>query len=210
VTDFTIFLVDDDPAVLQAIDGLLRAAGYPTKAYCSAKTFLDEHDVSIPGCVVLDLAMPELNGLDVQKVFARQGITRPIIFLTGQATIPDSVQAMKGGATDFLTKPVDPSKLLSAVESAKVRDKNQRDIEVRHDVVLQRMSKLTAREKQVLEHVIQGWRNKQIGAALGIGEKTVKLYRGRMLEKMGVRSVPDLVRMTALVSQENGGPRKKT
>jgi FixJ family two-component response regulator len=200
VHDFTVFLVDDNRAVLRALDGLLRAAGYPTKTYSSAKIFLHEHDVSVPGCLVLDLAMPELNGLEVQEAFARQGVTRPIIFLTGQATIPASVQAMKAGAIDFLSKPVNKPELLSAIESAKVRDKNQRDIEVRQDVVLQRISTLTAREKAVLEHVVKGWLNKQIGAALGIGEKTVKVYRGRMLQKMGVRTVPDLVRMTVLVS----------
>jgi FixJ family two-component response regulator len=210
MTDFTIFLVDDDSGVLQGLTWLLEAAGYSTKAYSSAKNFLDEHDDSMPGCVVLDLAMPELNGLGVQAELVRHGITRPIIFLTGEATIPESVQAIKAGAMDFLMKPVDRSQLLTAIEFAKAQDGAQRHAEAERHLVLQRMAKLTAREKEVLEYVTKGWLNKQIGAALGIGEKTVKVYRGRMLEKMGVRRVPDLVRMTALVSQENGGPRRQT
>jgi FixJ family two-component response regulator len=210
MTDFTIFLVDDDSGVLQGLTWLLEAAGYSTKAYSSAKNFLDEYDDSIPGCVVLDLAMPELNGLGVQAELVRHGITRPIIFLTGEATIPESVQAIKAGAMDFLMKPVDRSQLLTAIEFAKAQDWAQRHAEAERHSVLERMAKLTAREKEVLEYVTKGWLNKQIGAAIGVGEKTVKVYRGRMLEKMGVRRVPDLVRMTALVSQENGGPRRKT
>jgi FixJ family two-component response regulator len=203
MADFTIFLVDDDPGVLQGLTWLLESAGYSTKSYASAKAFLDEHDGSIPGCVVLDLAMPELNGLKVQDALVRRHVNRPIVFLTGEATIPESVQAMKAGAMDFLTKPIKKSELLRAIETAKARDEAQRRIEAERDEVLQRMAKLTDREREVLDYVTKGWINKQIGSALGVNEKTIKLYRGRMYEKMGVRTVPDLVRMTTLASQEN-------
>ena len=208
MTDFTIFLVDDDPGVLQGLTWLLEAAGYSTKAYSSAKAFLDEHDDSMPGCVVLDLAMPELNGLKVQDALVRRRITRPIIFLTGEATIPESVQAIKAGAMDFLTKPIQKFELLRSIEAAKAHDREQRRVEAERNAILQRMAKLTAREREVLDYVTKGWRNKQIGGALGVNEKTIKLYRGRMYEKMGARTVPDLVRMTALASQENGGQVK--
>jgi FixJ family two-component response regulator len=144
-TNFTIFLVDDDLAVLKALGRLLQSAGYPTKAYSSAETFLSEDDGSLPGCVLLDLMMPVVNGLDVQEALARDGIKRPVIFLTGTATIPDSVQAMRAGAVDFLVKPVDKDELLSAVKSAEQRDKAQRNIDVRRETVLRRMATLTPR-----------------------------------------------------------------
>lgn len=203
--NFTIFLVDDDRAVLKALGRLLRSAGYATKSYFSAENFLSQDDGVLPGCVLLDLAIPGLNGLAVQEALARSGIKRPVIFLTGTASIQDSVLAMRAGAVDFLTKPVDSTALLSAIKSAEARDKVQRHVRAERDVVLQRIARLTAREKAVLDHVVQGLLNKQIGAALGIGEKTVKVYRGRLYEKMGVKTVPDLVRMTALVSREVSG-----
>jgi FixJ family two-component response regulator len=203
MADFTIFLVDDDPGVLQGLTWLLESAGYSTKAYSSAKTFLDEHDGSMPGCVVLDLAMPELNGLKVQDALVRRHINQPIIFLTGEATIPESVHAIKAGAMDFLTKPVKKFELLRSIEAAKARNQAQRRVETERDKILQRIAKLTRREREVLDYVTKGWLNKQIGSALGVNEKTIKLYRGRMYEKMGVRKVPDLVRMAALASQES-------
>jgi FixJ family two-component response regulator len=199
--DFTIFLVDDDQAVLQALGRLLQAAGYQTKAYSSAKTFLDEHDGSIPGCVVLDLAMPEFNGLGVQDALARQNMNRPIIFLTGQATIRDSVQAMKAGAMDFLTKPIDQSQLMSAIKSAEARDRAQRRVEAQRNAILQKMTKLTPREKEVLDYVVRGWLNKQIGGALGVHEKTIKVHRGRVFKKMGVRTLAELVQMTVGITR---------
>jgi FixJ family two-component response regulator len=203
MTDFTIFLVDDDQAVLQGLGRLLQAAGYRTKTYRSAKTFLYEHDSLIPGCVVLDLAMPEFNGLDVQDALVRQGINRPIIFLTGQATIPESVQAMKAGAVDFLTKPIKQSQLLSAIRSAEARDRTQRHVEARRNVVVRKMAKLTPREKEVLNYVVRGWLNKQIGGALGIHEKTIKVHRGRVFKKMGVKNVAELVRITLGINQDD-------
>jgi FixJ family two-component response regulator len=148
MSEFTVFLVDDDPAVLMALSGLMQASGYATKAYCSAEAFLSEHDASTPGCAVLDLSMPGLNGLDVQEALVRQGVERPVIFLTGHGTIPETVLAMRAGAIDFLTKPVGNSELMSAIKSAEDRDRTQRHIGTQREAVFQRVAKLTRREKE--------------------------------------------------------------
>ena len=194
--DFTIFLLDDDPAILKAVGRLLQASGYTTKTYCSAEAFLSEHDASTPGCLVLDLAMPGLNGLAVQQALALRGIDRPIIFMTGQGTIPDSVLAMRAGAIDFLTKPVDKSDLMSAIKSAEERDKTQRPIEARRKIVIQSVAKLSRRERQVLALMVTGQVNKRIAHTLGICVKTIKVHRSRVHQKMGVRSLAELVRTT--------------
>jgi len=186
--DFTVFLLDDDAAVLKAVGRLLQAAGYTTKTYCSAEAFLSEQDASTPGCLVLDLAMPGLNGLAVQEALALRGIDRPIIFLTGQGTIPESVQAMRAGAVDFLTKPIDQPELLTAIRCAEERDKTQRDSETRHKIVRQKMANLAL--------VVAGWLNKLIAHELGVRLKTIKVHRSRVHEKMGVKSLAELVRMT--------------
>jgi FixJ family two-component response regulator len=193
---FTVFLLDDDGAVLKAVDRLLQAAGYTTKTYCSGEAFLSEQDASTPGCLVLDLAMPGLNGLAVQEALALRGIDRPIIFLTGQGTIPESVQAMRAGAVDFLTKPIGRPELLTAIRCAEERDKTQRDSETRHKIVRQKVAKLTRRERQVLALVVAGLLNKLIAHELGVRLKPIKVHRGRVHEKMGVRSLAELVRMT--------------
>jgi RNA polymerase sigma factor (sigma-70 family) len=195
-TEFIVFLIDDDPVILRALGRLLRAAGYQTKAYRSAVAFLNEHDASIPGCAVLDNAMPGLNGLDVQEALARQGIHRPVIFLTGRGTIAESVQAMRAGAVDYLTKPVDKVALLSAIRLAEERDKIQRDVEARNKVVLQRLAKLTPRERETLKLVTKGLLNKQIASVMGVTEKTIKVHRMRVFKKMGARNLAELVRMT--------------
>jgi FixJ family two-component response regulator len=200
MSEFTVFLVDDDPAVLTALSRLLQAAGYATKTYCSAEAFLSEHDALTPGCAVLDLSMPGLNGLDVQETLVRQGVERPVIFLTGHGTIPKSVLAMRAGAVDFLTKPVGNSELMSAIKSAEDRDRAQRHIGTQRKAVLQRVAKLTRREKEVLALMVTGQQSKVIGYKLGVCEKTIKLHRGRVHRKMEVRSLAELVRMTVGIS----------
>jgi FixJ family two-component response regulator len=200
MSEFTVFLVDDDPAVVTALSRLLQAAGYATKTYCSAETFLSEHDASTPGCAVLDLSMPGLNGLGVQEALVRQGVERPVIFLTGRGTIPESVQAMRAGAVDFLTKPVGNSELMSAIKSAEDRDRTQRHIGTQRKAVLQRVAKLTRREKEVLALMVTGQQSKAIGYKLGVREKTIKVHRGRVHQKMEVRSLAELVRMTVGIS----------
>lgn len=196
-SDFTIFLVDDDPAVLKSLSRLVQAAGYETKAYLSAETFLSEHDPSAPGCAVLDLAMPQLNGLHVQQALVQEGNNRPVIFLTGQGSIQESVKAMKAGATDFLTKPVDKFELLRAIKLAEERDKAQRHNEARHNIIIEKMEKLTRRERETLKLMAEGLLNKQIACVMGVTERTIKVHRGRVFKKMGARNVVELVRMTA-------------
>jgi FixJ family two-component response regulator len=196
-SNFIVFLIDDDPAVLKSLSRLVQAAGYETKAYLSAEAFLDEHDPSIPGCAVLDIAMPQLNGLHVQQALKREGNNRPVIFLTGQASIQESVAAMKAGATDFFTKPVDNSEFLRAIKLAEERDKAQRHDEARHKEIVERMAMLTPREREALKFVTDGLLNKQIAGVMGVTEKTIKVHRSRVFKKMGARNLAELVRMTA-------------
>ena len=192
---FTTFLVDDDPAVLRSITRLLKAAGYKTKSYSSPQKFLSSHDPSIPGCAIIDLVMSEIDGLNVQQALIDAGSERPIIFLTGQADISSSVKAMKAGAVDFLTKPVKRDALFSALNHAAEKDAVSRQKRKEYRSIGARLATLTHREREVLEHVIAGRLNKQIAASLGTVEKTVKVHRGRMMAKLGVRCVADLVRL---------------
>jgi FixJ family two-component response regulator len=141
--------------------------------------------------------MPGLSGLDLQEALVRQGVRRPVIFLTGQGTIPESVKAMRAGAVDYLTKPVDNVELLSAIKLAEERDKTQRDAEARNKLVLQKLAKLTRREKETLKLVTKGLLNKQIAGVMGVTEKTIKVHRMRVFKKMGARNLAELVRMTA-------------
>jgi FixJ family two-component response regulator len=192
---FTTFLVDDDPAVLRSITRLLSAAGYKTKSFSSPQEFLTSHDPSIPGCAIVDLAMSELDGLGVQQALIKSGSHRPIIFLTGRGDVSSTVKAMKAGAVDFLTKPVEREALFSALANAAEMDSLSRQKHRETASIDERLGTLTRRERQVLEHVISGRLNKQIAASLGTVEKTVKVHRGRMMAKLGVRSVADLVRL---------------
>jgi len=196
-TEFIVFLIDDDPAILIALGRLLHAAGYQTKSYQSAEAFLNEHDASIPGCAVLDHTMPGLSGLDVQEALALQGIYRPLIFLTGRGTIAESVRAMKAGAVDYLTKPVHKVDLLNAIRSAEERDKIQRSVEARNKAVQQKLAKLTRRERETLKLITKGLLNKQIAGVMGVTEKTIKVHRMRVFKKIGARTLAELVRMTA-------------
>jgi FixJ family two-component response regulator len=193
---FVVFLVDDDPAVLRGLKRLLNAEGYEALCFSSPQAFLAGHDASVPGCAVLDLMMPELDGLVLQQMLTGNGFGRPIIFLTGYGDIPTSVQAMKAGATDFLTKPVQRETLLTAIVRAQKQDAAVRQRHGEMQTINSRLERLTPREREVLEHVVAGRLNKQIAANLGTAEKTIKVHRGRVMRKLGVRSVADLVRMT--------------
>jgi FixJ family two-component response regulator len=192
---FTTFLVDDDPAVLKSITRLLNAAGYKTKSFLSPQEFLSSHDPAIPGCAIIDLVMSELDGLHLQQALIDAGSERPIIFLTGQGDISTSVRAMRAGAVDFLTKPVKREALFSAVVRAANVDAVTRRKRNESKSIGERVATLTHREREVLEYVIAGRLNKQIAASLGTVEKTVKVHRGRMMAKLGVRSVAELVRL---------------
>src|SRR5208283_970107 len=189
----TVFVVDDSPEVRLALSRLLAAAGYLVQTFESAGRFLDEHDADAPGCLLLDICLPGLSGMELQRALDGSPRTRPIIFLTGMGDIQTSVMAMKAGAVDFLTKPVDTARLIAAIEQAMQRDAEQRlKRSIRNDIE-QRLKKLTPREREVMAHVIRGCLNKQIAAELGTGDKAVKVHRARMMSKMGVRSVPELI-----------------
>jgi FixJ family two-component response regulator len=195
--NFTVYLVDDDPGVLKALSRLLSAKGYDVRPYSSPQIFLEEHDVAVPGCAVLDVSMPGLDGLEIQRVLtAPSGYHRPVVFITGKGDIPTSVRAMRAGAIDFLTKPVKDKDLFEALSRAQGRDAESRRLHSEMESVQTKVSSLTPREREVLTHVVAGRLNKQIAGDLGTVEKTIKVHRSRMMEKLGIRTVADLVRMT--------------
>lgn len=191
----TVFLVDDDAAVLKGLSRLLRSAGLAVAAYSSPQEFLARHDANAPGCLVLDVAMPGLNGLELQQALVAQGHELAIVFLTGHGDIPMSVRAMKSGAVDFLTKPVKDHDLLRAVQVAIEKDCLQRQTRTEIDGIRERLATLTPRELEVMTHVIAGHLNKQSADSLGIVEKTIKVHRARVMNKMRVHSVAELVRL---------------
>jgi FixJ family two-component response regulator len=190
-----VFLVDDDPSILKALSRLLAAEGFETRPYSSATNFLDDFNANLPGCIVMDLAMPGLSGLELQSRLASSGRMRPIVFITGHGDIPSSVRAMKAGAVDFLIKPFDDHALLSAVRVAIEKDRSARLQQAQRDRIEKSLAALTAREREVFQHVTRGRLNKQIAGDLGIVEKTVKVHRGRIMKKMGVRTLAELVKL---------------
>lgn len=192
---FTVFLVDDDAGVLKALSRLLRARDYGVQPFTSPQAFLADHDASIPGCAVLDVSMPGLDGLELQQALTAAGAQRPVIFLTGKGDIPTSVRAMRAGAIDFLTKPVDGADLLAAIARAEQEDARTRQANAELDSLNARFAILTPREREVMTHIIAGRLNKQIASDLGTVEKTIKVHRGRVMGKLGVRSVAELVRL---------------
>ena len=195
----TIYIVDDDADVCRALGRLLRSAEYDVRIFTSAGQFLSAHDPLLHGCVVLDFAMPEINGLQVQAALAKSGCRRPIVFLSGQGDIPASVGAMRGGAVTFLTKPVPKRELFAAIEEGLRVDTALRHQTSIQDAVLGRFATLTPRERQVLAGVVAGRLIKQIAADLGTVIKTVKVHRARVMQKMGARSVAQLVRLAICV-----------
>jgi FixJ family two-component response regulator len=195
-TGLTTFIVDDDESVLRSLGRLLRSAGFEALTFSSAREFLAAHDPNVPGCAVFDLTMPEIDGLQLQEKLTSDGVSRPVIFLTGHGSIPSSVQAMKAGAVDFLTKPVQRETLISAVTHALELDAVSRQAQDDKRATHGKLATLTPREREVLSHVVMGRLNKQIAADLGTVEKTIKVHRGRMMAKLGVRSVAELVRLT--------------
>jgi FixJ family two-component response regulator len=193
---FTVYLVDDDPGVLKALSRLLRSRGYEVKPYFSPQLFLEEHDVAVSGCAILDVSMPGLDGLELQRALtAAGGSHRPVVFVTGKGDIPTSVRAMKAGAIDFLTKPVKDKDLFEAVSRAEALDAESRRLHSELESMQAKVRTLTPREREVLTHVVAGRLNKQIAGDLGTAEKTIKVHRSRMMEKLGIRMVAELVRM---------------
>jgi len=194
-SDAIIAIVDDDPSVRKGLERLIRSSGWKTESFGSAQEFLASPRINAPTCVVLDLQLPGLSGLDLQKQMTEAGVETPIVFLTGHGDIPASVKAMKAGAIEFLTKPVDEQDLLNAIQEAIERDRRirQRRADVRN--LTDRYESLTSREQEVMQQVVSGLLNKQIAAELKITEDTVKFHRGHIMSKMRAGSLADLVRM---------------
>ena len=191
----TVYLVDDDTDLLKAIARLLESASLKVATFESPEAFLEGHVGGAPGCLVLDLAMPGLNGLQLQQRLEQQGSTLPIVFLTGRGDIAASVHAMKHGAADFLTKPIDDATLIAAIHEALARDRVLRPARLERTRIARSLATLTERERQVLERIVAGKLNKQIAAELGTTEKTIKFHRGNLMHKMEVRVVADLVKL---------------
>ncbi len=200
-----VFVVDDDSSVRKGLTRLIESAGHRVEAFPSALEFLERDLPSTPCCLVLDIHMPGLLGLDLQTELNSSNIEIPIVFITGQGDIPMSVRAMKAGAVDFLPKPVDENLLLEAVAEALKTAAAAMKRRVQQEAVRGKLDRLTMREREVLELVITGMLNKQIAAELGAAEKTIKIHRGRVMRKMEVASVADLVRTVAIVGIEAPG-----
>jgi FixJ family two-component response regulator len=196
VTEPTVYIVDDDASFLTATSRLLRASGFAVKTFPSASDFLAQRDIDGPGCVVADLQMPGLNGLDLQQAIAQSRDPLPVLFLTGHGDIASTVRAIRSGAEDFLEKRAPKGELLDAVKRALARDARERMTRARQRELRARFDALSQRELEVLAHVIQGRLNKQIASDLGIHERTVKLHRTAITTKLGVPSVAALTRLT--------------
>lgn len=193
----TVFVVDDDVSVRESLELLIGCAGWQPETFASAREFLAHPRVLAPSCLILDVSLPDLNGLDLQKRIAGDRVDMPIIFITGHGDIPMTVRAMKAGAVEFLTKPFSDEALLSAIRHAIERSQTELGRESEMQVLRDRYASLSTREREVMALVVSGLLNKQVGAELGISEITVKAHRGRMMGKMKAASLADLVNMAA-------------
>jgi len=192
-----IYVVDDDISVRESLESLVASAGWQAEVFVSAEDFLTHPRKRAPACLILDVSLPELNGLELQKRIGSSGAELPIIFITGFGDIPMTVQAMKAGAVEFFTKPFDTDALLSAIEAAIARSRTDLLEDADLQILRKRLESLSRREREVMELVVRGRLNKQVGAALDISEITVKAHRGRMMRKMRARSLADLVNIAA-------------
>lgn len=190
-----VFIVDDDPSVRKALKRLIESVGLEVETLASAQEFLDHEQPDKPSCLVLDVRMPGLSGLDLQDELAARGLNMPIIFITGHGNIPMGVRAMKAGAVDFIEKPFDDQALLDAIHQAIEQDRKARLEQAEIKEILRRVGLLTHRERQVLALVVTGMFNKRIAFELGTSEKTIKVHRARIVQKMQAKSLADLVRL---------------
>jgi FixJ family two-component response regulator len=198
-----VFVVDDDRAIRDALQSLLRSVGFRVELFDSTAGFMESALPDVPSCIVLDIRLPRLSGLDFQAELAKAGLELPIIFITGHGDIPMSVQAMKAGAVDFLTKPFRDQDLLDAVTAAIERDRSHREERRKTSRLRSRYGSLTPREREVMALVTSGLMNKQIAADLGLSEITVKIHRGHVMRKMGAKSLAELVQMAGTLGIKN-------
>ena len=200
-----VFVIDDDASVRNALKSLIRSVGLRVELFGSAQEFLQTKRPDMPGCLILDIRLPGISGLDFQRKLAEANIPIPIIFITGHGDIPMSVRAMKAGAVEFLTKPFRDQDLLDAIQLALERDRARRQHEAEIAALREHFEWLTPREREVLPLVVSGLPNKQIAAEMGTSETTIKVHRGQLMRKMGADSLPELVRM----AQKMGIPTPK-
>jgi FixJ family two-component response regulator len=203
--DAIVFVVDDDASMRRSTERLVRPLGFGIQTFASAQEFLDSARMERPACLVLDIHMPGLSGLDLQRELARRGVEIPIIFLTGHGDIPSTVRAMKAGAVEFLTKPVKPRDLVAAIRSAIERGRVSHQARRAGDALRDRYERLTRREREVLPLVVAGLLNKQIAGEVAASERTVKFHRAHIMKKMEAESLADLVRMAARLGLEPQG-----
>lgn len=194
-TEDTVFVIDDDAPTRESLKDLIQSVGLTVELFASAQEFLGSERPDVPSCLVLDVRLPRLSGLDLQKRMRERGVEIPIVFITGHGDIPMSVRAMKAGAVEFLTKPFRDQDLLDAIQQALENDRTDRNQRTALGDLRRRFDSLTAREREVMVRVVAGLLNKQIGAELGTSESTVKIYRAQVMEKMGAGSLSELVRM---------------
>ena len=190
-----VFVIDDDPSMRLALEDLVSTVGLQVRAFATPQEFLDSKPPEAPGCLVLDVRLPGMSGLTFQKELAREGLTLPVIFITGHGDIPMSVRAMKAGAVEFLSKPFHDQDLLDAIHAAIERDRKRHREAQRLAELRERFARLTERERQIMSLVVIGRANKQIAADLNLSEMTVKVHRGQVMRKMHAGSLPELVRM---------------
>jgi FixJ family two-component response regulator len=200
--DSIVYVVDDDLSSRQSLELLIRASGFNVRAFASAREFLAFPHPDLPSCLVLDVRMPGLTGLELQRELARTGVSFPIIFMTGHGDIPMSVAAMKAGAMEFLTKPFREGDMTRAIALAIERDRHALQERLEREGLRQRHTRLTPREREVMASVVRGLLNKQVADELGASEKTIKVHRARVMQKMEAESLADLVRMSEKLAEK--------